>query len=254
MNCLFMDIAMHLLLAPSVRFLVTTTHFYAVAPGRCRYLGSRNMPDPSSLPGATLAPGEQLLTLPHQNQETAREQALHQAQALITPDLLTWHGGAYLRALREAAGLSLDGLQQASHVALQAIWRLEHGDVTNPQYATLAMLGYVLTAPLCALFTPLPPPWDLPGKIRPLEEPVLPELDAWAGGPSIGTRREAANLSQVELGLATGLTAKQISLIETGKSTNPKYATLCRLALGLDTTVCDLIAGSPAGYTPVVER
>ena len=194
------------------------THYYAVAPGRCRYLGSRSAPDPAFSSG-TLAPGEQLLAVPQQDQETARAQALRQAQVLITPDLLTWPAGPYLRALREGAGVNQGELGRASGVSLQPIWRLERGDVTNPRYGTLARLAYALGVPLCLLFAPPPQSWPASGEpLRPVDASLQPGLETWAGGPGISLRRAAANLAQVELAQATGLTAKQLSVIETGEA------------------------------------
>ncbi len=234
---------------------MNTTHFYAVAPGRCRYLGSRANPEPlDRLPEQdALAPGEQLLAVPQQNQEKARRQAFLHAQSLITPDLLAWTGGSYLRALREAARLTLDGLQQASHVVFLQIFRLEHGEVTNPQYTTLALLAYALDVSLCDLLMPPSPPWtNLAPRTLPSNSlDKSAELVEWQGGPATRVRREASNLSQADLALVTGLKPNQISLIEQGKATNPRYVTLCRLALGLSTNVCELVtAAAPAPTAP----
>jgi transcriptional regulator with XRE-family HTH domain len=228
---------------------VNATHLYAVAPGRCRYLGSRTQPAGDDAPssGKLLLPDEELLAVSDQERETARQLALMRAEALITPEMVAWNGGSYLRSLREAAKLSLSGLHEASQVALQPIWRLEHGEVKNPQYNTMALLAYTLNVPVCDLLNPPPPPWnDLgPRSVRPVGKELRARLEDWQGGPVISMRREAASLSQADLALVTGLTTKQISQIETGKSTNPKYETLSRLALALRATICDLVSNSP---------
>lgn len=132
------------------------------------------------------------------------------------------------------------------------IFRLEHGEVTNPQYTTLALLAYALDVSLCDLLMPPPLPWNNLARILPSNSLDTPaELGEWRGGPSTRVRREAANLSQADLALVTGLKPNQISLIEQGKATNPRYATLCHLALGLSTNVCELVtAAAPAPTAP----
>ena len=70
--------------------------------------------------------------------------------------------------------------------------------------------------------------------------PATPAFQA-ALGLAAKARREELGLTQEQVYLRTDLHQRWISNVETGKR-NPSYASLRRLAAGLDLTASDLIA------------
>ena len=59
-------------------------------------------------------------------------------------------------------------------------------------------------------------------------------------GYKIKYLRNKQNLSQLDLSLKTGLTTRTISRIECG-TIDPKYSTLLRISVALNTTIIDLL-------------
>ncbi len=70
--------------------------------------------------------------------------------------------------------------------------------------------------------------------------PASPAFQA-ALGHAVKTRRQQLNLTQEQLANDTDLHQRWISNVETGKR-NPSYASLRRLAAGLDLSTAELIA------------
>jgi transcriptional regulator with XRE-family HTH domain len=70
--------------------------------------------------------------------------------------------------------------------------------------------------------------------------PAVPAFQA-ALGLAVKARREELGLTQEKLDLRSGLHQRWISNVENGKR-NPSYASLRRLALGLELSASDLIA------------
>jgi transcriptional regulator with XRE-family HTH domain len=62
-------------------------------------------------------------------------------------------------------------------------------------------------------------------------------------GLAVATRRNELGLTQEQLSLRTELHQRWISNVETGKR-NPSYASIRRLAAGLDITASELIASA----------
>ncbi|HWY18449.1 MAG TPA: helix-turn-helix transcriptional regulator [Solirubrobacteraceae bacterium] len=60
-------------------------------------------------------------------------------------------------------------------------------------------------------------------------------------GEAVATRRQELDLTQEQLSLRAELHQRWISNVETGKR-NPSYASLRRLATGLDLTASELLA------------
>jgi transcriptional regulator with XRE-family HTH domain len=70
--------------------------------------------------------------------------------------------------------------------------------------------------------------------------PALPDFQA-ALGVAVKARRHELGLTQEALANDTGLHQRWISNVETGKR-NPSYASLRRLAAGLDLVASELLA------------
>jgi len=70
--------------------------------------------------------------------------------------------------------------------------------------------------------------------------PAAPAFQS-ALGAAVKVRREELGLTQEQLDLRTDLHQRWISNVETGKR-NPSYASLRRLAAGLELTTSELIA------------
>jgi DNA-binding XRE family transcriptional regulator len=128
------------------------THFYAITPGHCRYLGASLDPsaDPTPYRGQ-LHEGEQLHVVPNQPQDAAYQLALAAARGLITPDLIQWSKGAKIKEMRTAAGMRHVDVAAATGLTPKQLSALENGHISNPEYATLKRLALVLGVDICDL-------------------------------------------------------------------------------------------------------
>ncbi len=77
--------------------------------------------------------------------------------------------------------------------------------------------------------------------------PTAPAFQS-ALGAAVKARREELGLTQEQLDLRTDLHQRWISNVETGKR-NPSYASLRRLAAGLELTTSELIARAEQAAT-----
>jgi ribosome-binding protein aMBF1 (putative translation factor) len=121
------------------------THYYALRPGRCRYLGSNINPDTDQDPyRSQLQEGEELRVFPTQEQDAAHKEALAQARTLISPEDLQWRSGARIREIRTAQGLLQEDISQATGLTVNWLSRIENDLVHNPEYVSLQRLALAL--------------------------------------------------------------------------------------------------------------
>ncbi len=128
------------------------THFYAITPGHCRYLGASLDPhaDPTPYSGQ-LHEGEQLHVVPNQTQDAAYQLALAAARGLITPEFIQWNKGTKIKEMRTAAGMRHVDIAAATGLTPKQLSALENGHISNPEYATLKRLALVLGIDVCDL-------------------------------------------------------------------------------------------------------
>jgi DNA-binding XRE family transcriptional regulator len=128
------------------------THFYAITPGHCRYLGASLDPNADPTPySGQLHEGEQLHVVPNQPQDAAYQLALAAARGLITPELMQWSKGAKIKEMRTAAGMRHVDVAAATGLTPKQLSALENGHISNPEYATLKRLALVLGVDMCDL-------------------------------------------------------------------------------------------------------